>query len=177
MLVAVSGRHGAGKTTLAKSIADHFNLKYISAGEIFRQMAKEQGMSLIEFTKYTEQHPEIDRRIDKRMKKEAKRGDRVLDSQLAYYFSKSFNPINILVFAQKNDIIRRVSEREGISLEKARKEVETRESNEKKRFKRLYDVDLWEPKDFDIMINTSRISESKAKELAIRACDILYEST
>lgn len=175
MLVAVSGRHGAGKTTLAKSIADHFNLKYISAGEIFRQMAEERGMSLVEFTEYTEQHPEIDRRIDNRMKSEAEQGDRVLDSQLAYFFSKEFNPINILVFAQKDDIIRRVSEREGISLEEAREEIETRESNEKKRFKRLYDVNLWNPRDFDIMINTSRILESKAKELAIRVCEILHE--
>lgn len=174
--MAVSGRHGAGKSTLAKAIAEHFNLKYVSAGRIFREMAKRRGMNLVEFTKYTETHPKIDRRIDERMKKEAEEGEKVLDSQLAYFFSKEFNPINILVLAKKEDIVQRVSEREPLPLKKAREEVETREENEKKRFKKLYGVKLWDPKDFDIMINTSRVTEDEAKGLAIQACEILRNS-
>lgn len=175
VLVAVSGRHGAGKTTLAKAIASHFNLTYVSAGEIFREMAQNHEMDLIEFTRYAEDHPEIDRQIDQKMQAEAKKGNRVLDSQLAYYFSKDLNPINILVFAKEEDVIRRVSEREGISLEKAREEVKTREKNERQRFMDLYGVDLWDPKDFDLMINTSRISKHKAKKIALESVAILGE--
>lgn len=172
MLVAVSGRHGAGKTTLAKAIADHFNLIYVSAGALFREMAKKHGMNIVEFTRYAKKHPEIDRTIDERMKQEASKGGRVLDAQLAYFFSEQFHPFNILVFAEVKDIVKRVSEREGLSLKEARNEVRTREKNEKKRFKKLYGIELWNPTDFHIMINTSRITKEKAKKIAIDSISI-----
>lgn len=177
MIVCVSGKHGAGKTTLAKAIADHFNLNYISAGSIFREMAEEKGMDLINFTKYAEKHPEIDKRIDKRIKQAAQKDNHVLDSQLAPFFSEqlkeSNKSINILIFAKEEDRIRRISEREDVSLQKAKKEVRTREKNEKKRFKQLYGIELWNLKDFDFMLNTSRVSKQKAKKIVIDTVNTL----
>lgn len=173
VLVAVSGKHGAGKSTIAKAIADYFGLEYVSAGSIFRNMAKEKDMSIVEFTEYTEDHPEIDKQIDNRMKQEAKAGNRVLDSQLAYHFAKPYDPINLLVIAKEKDITKRVSKRENIPLEEARREINIRERNEKNRFKELYGIDLWNPIAFDLMINTSKISKKKSKRLAIKAVSIL----
>lgn len=173
VLVAVSGKHGGGKSTIAKAIAEHFDLEYVSAGSIFRRMAKERDMDVVEFTKFVENHPEIDKQIDNQMKQEAKAGNRVLDSQLAYHFAKPYNPINLLVIAKEKDIVKRVSERENISLEEARREIEIRERNEKNRFKELYGIDLWKPIDFNLVLNTSKISKEKSKKLAIKAVSIL----
>ncbi|MEM4906212.1 MAG: (d)CMP kinase, partial [Sulfolobales archaeon] len=39
LVIAVSGRPGSGKTTLAKSLADSLGLRYVSSGGIFRRMA------------------------------------------------------------------------------------------------------------------------------------------
>ncbi|KXB04477.1 cytidylate kinase, partial [candidate division MSBL1 archaeon SCGC-AAA261O19] len=69
--ITVSGLHGVGKTTTAKKLAEKFDLRYVSAGTVFRQMAEEQGMTLEEFSKHVEENPEIDEEIDQRTAKEA----------------------------------------------------------------------------------------------------------
>ena len=175
MIITISGPHGSGKTTIAKEIARVFNLRYISAGEIFRKMAKERGMDIIEFTKYVTEHPEVDYEIDERTKKEAAKGNVVIDAQLGYWFAREHNPLNILVIAKKEDRAKRVSEREGISVEEALKEIETRDKNEKERFKRLYKLDLWNIEDFHLVINTSKISKEKAIEIVIDFVKKFYE--
>ena len=49
--IAISGPHGAGKSTLARKVAKYFGLRYISAGMLFRRMAEKTGMNLSEFSK------------------------------------------------------------------------------------------------------------------------------
>ncbi len=167
VIIAISGPHGAGKTTIAISIAEKFNLRYLSAGQIFRNLARERGMSIVEFTRYVSNHPEIDIMIDNFVKKEAAKGNIVLDSQLAYKMIENLKPIKILVTARKNDRIIRLMQRENISYEEAKLEIELRDASERKRFKQLYNVDLWNPKDFHIIINTSKLSKQESIKLGV----------
>ena len=41
-VVAIGGPHGSGKSSIAKKIANEFNMTYLSAGEVFRKLAKEK---------------------------------------------------------------------------------------------------------------------------------------
>lgn len=174
-LIAISGPHGSGKSTLAKALAEKLNLRYLSAGTIFRKLAREYNMSIIEFTYHVAKHPEIDMLIDQSMREEAKKGNAVLDSQLAYWMVKDLNPIKILVTAEKKDRIIRLMEREKLSYEAAKKEIEIREEEEKKRFKSLYGVDLWNPDDFHIVINTSKLTKKESLKLIICMCKELVD--
>jgi len=175
LIIAISGPHGSGKSTIAKAIAKEFGLRYISAGELFRAMAKERGMSLVDFTKYVENHPSIDEEIDKRTVEEAAKGNVVIDAQLGYWFARKYNPLCILVIADKGVRAKRVSERENVSIEEALKEIEIRDHNEKERFKRLYNVDLWNIYDFHFVINTSKISKEKTIEIVKEIVKKFYE--
>lgn len=167
MIIAISGPHGAGKTTIAKKIAEQLGLKYLSAGQIFRTLAKERKMSIIEFTKYVSDHPEIDIMIDEIVKKEAERDNIVLDSQLAYKMVEKLDPIRVMVTAKREDRIIRLMQRENISYNEAKIEIELRDNEERKRFKRLYNVDLWNPKDFHIIINTSKLPKKESINLGV----------
>jgi len=175
IIIAISGPHGSGKSTIAKAIAKELNLRYVSAGEIFRKKAKELGLDIIEFSKYVAEHPEIDIEIDEEMKKEARKGNVVLDSQLAYWMVRELNPISILVIANKEDRIRRIMQREGVSYEKAKEDVEIRDRIEKERFKRLYGVDLWNLNDFHVVINTSKLTKEESIKVAVSVCKALLE--
>ena len=42
-VVAIGGPHGSGKSSIAKKIANEFNMNYLSAGEVFRKLAKEKN--------------------------------------------------------------------------------------------------------------------------------------
>jgi len=173
VIIAISGPHGAGKSTIAKALAKEFSLRYVSAGEIFRKKAKEYGLNIIEFSKYVAEHPEIDLEIDNEMRKEALKGNVVLDSQLAYWMVRDYNPISILVIASKEDRIKRIMEREKVPYEVAKKDIEIRDNIEKERFKRLYGVELWNLNDFHFVINTSKLTKEESIKIAISICRVL----
>ncbi|MEX0568289.1 MAG: (d)CMP kinase [Candidatus Njordarchaeota archaeon] len=173
VVILISGPHGTGKSTVARVIAEEFGLRYISAGEIFRKKAREYGMNIVEFTKYVEKNPEIDYEIDNAMMEEIKKGDVVLDSQLAYFFAKKIKAeelvtVSILLYASFEERARRLAEREDISLENAKAEIKAREESEKDRFERLYGAKLWSIEDFDIVINTTQLKKDESIEICVK---------
>jgi len=158
VVVAISGPHGSGKTTAAKSLSKRFKqLRYVCAGEIFRQQAEEREMSLCDFSKYTERHPEIDRMIDRRTV-DAARGDKVLiDARLAGWMAKRAD-IKILVTAPLKVRVRRIARREGRRYRDVHLETLRRERSEAKRFKKLYNIDIYDYSPFDVILNTEHLS-------------------
>ncbi len=49
MLLTISGLPGSGTTTVSRILASHYDIEMISAGDVFRNLAKEHSMSLGEF--------------------------------------------------------------------------------------------------------------------------------
>ena len=64
MIITVSGKPGAGKTSLAKNLAKRLGYKHHSMGGIRKLMAKEKGLSITEFNKLAEKDPHSDRHVD-----------------------------------------------------------------------------------------------------------------
>ena len=75
MIIAISGLHGTGKSTIAKKIAEKLGLRHYSTGDAFRELAKEMNMTLKEFTSYVENNPIIDKKLDEKVKSIGKQGD------------------------------------------------------------------------------------------------------
>ncbi len=162
VVIAISGLHGAGKTTAARALVRKFDLKYISAGTVFRQMAEERGMTLDEFSRYAERHPEIDRQVDRRTANAAKEGDVLIDARLAGWMAKGAD-VKILLTAPLELRVKRIARRERRRYEDVLAETERRERSEAKRFKRSYGIDVNDHSVFDLVLNTERWS---AREMA-----------
>lgn len=155
VVIALSGLHGAGKTTVARALKERLNLGYLSAGEVFRRMAEERGMSLEEFTRYVEEHPEVDKQIDERTAKAAERGDVIIDARLAGWMAERAD-LKVLLTAPLETRVKRIAEREGRRYEEVLKETRERESSEARRFKELYGIDVSDWSIFDLVVNTER---------------------
>lgn len=162
--VAISGLHGAGKTTVAKALAKKFGLRYISAGEVFRQFAKEHCMSLEEFSRYAEKHPEIDRQIDERTAKMAKIGDVIIDGRLAAWMAEDAD-IKILLTVPIEVRVRRIAKRERRNYQEVLRETVEREKSEAARFKKFYGIDIDDYSSFDIVLNTEHFSKEETLKL------------
>lgn len=172
MIITIGGSIASGKTTLAKKISKKFNLKHISAGIVMREMAKEEGISLIELSKYMEEHPEIDKEIDKRQKKLAESGDCVVDGRISAYFIES--DLKIWLTAPLDVRAERVIARDKLkNINEAREKIKERESSEKKRYRDFYDIDLDNMEVYDLIINTEKFGVDGMCEIAYAAIEKL----
>ena len=177
IVITLSGPHGTGKSTIAKEIAKKFNLRYISAGALFRKLAEQQGMNLKNFNLFTEQNPDIDLAIDRITKEEAKKGNVVIDGRLSAWMANDAD-LKILLTAPTEIRIRRIALRDNKDYEQAYKETISREESERKRYLSLYKIDVDDISIYDIVLNTAKYSkESCIKILSVAVEELLTSST
>ncbi|HPR42324.1 MAG TPA: AAA family ATPase, partial [Candidatus Methanofastidiosa archaeon] len=69
MRLTIGGPPGSGTTSIARMLSSDHGLIHIYAGMIFREMAKERGLSLAEFSRLAESDESFDRSVDERMAK------------------------------------------------------------------------------------------------------------
>ncbi|MFW9848113.1 MAG: (d)CMP kinase [Candidatus Thorarchaeota archaeon] len=153
-VITVGGLHGTGKSSVADTISKMFNLRRVSAGGIFRQLAEERGLTLEEFSRVAEEDETIDRELDGRLKIEAEKGDVMLDGQLAAVMAGAHADIRILLTASLRTRVKRIAERDDVSYEDALHETETREMIERARYKEFYGYDVTDLSIYDLVINT-----------------------
>ena len=162
MIISISGLHGTGKSTIAKKIAEALSYEYYSTGNAFREKAKELNMTLEEFTRYVENHPEIDNELDEKIVKIAKKGDIVVDSQLSGFLLKSIADLRIILTCPLETRVKRMAERDGAQYDEKMEETIMREKSEADRFKDLYKIDLNDANQikeaYDVIISTEGLS-------------------
>ncbi|MFB0543374.1 MAG: (d)CMP kinase [Candidatus Bathyarchaeia archaeon] len=154
LVIAVSGLHGSGKSTQAKRLAETFGRRYFSAGIMFREMAEERGVSLLEFTRMAEEDEEIDKLVDERTRLEAEERGVVLDGVLSGWMAGDLADLKFFLLAPDEARFRRIGLRDGLSLEEARRSTVERDRRERERFKRLYNIDIDDLTIYDLVLNT-----------------------
>lgn len=163
--MTVSGLHGTGKSTYARALSEAFDLRHVSAGGLFRQIALERGLSIGEFSRVAEGRDEFDRLVDERTRREASRGSVVLDGLLAGWMAGEHADIKFFLTAPEEVRIERIAGREGLSRDEALRETLHREEIERRRFKRFYGIDIDDMRIYDLVINTALLPLSSNIEV------------
>lgn len=173
-IITVGGLPGSGKSTFAKLLAKDMGLRYLSAGHVFREMARECGMELGEFSKHAEGDHEIDRRIEEMQVEKSRGGDIVVDSRLSAWVVE--NPdLRIYLSVGRPERARRVSQRDGIPMEQAINLVSERELSERKRYKEIYGIDVTDIGVYDIIINSGTFLPDEILKIARTALDLVVK--
>ena len=85
--ITVNGDLGSGKSTVSVGLAERLELRRISVGDLYRQMARERGMSALEINLHAELDDAIDATVDNMQREIAESGEQVvMDSRLAWHF-------------------------------------------------------------------------------------------
>ena len=183
-IITVSGRIGAGSTTLAKGIAKILGWKRLEGGDIFWEAVRKRlGLD----PKDTNLRPdEEDLLFDKQLKKILREDkDIVLETKLAAYNAQGIPGIfKILIVCEDKDgvdqtaiRIDRLVNRERISVEEAKAEVMEREEHDLTKWRKIYaDSDgawvYWNKEYYDLVINTFSNNQEEALKIALE--DIGY---
>lgn len=155
-VITISGLHGTGKSSVADIVAKRFGLKRVSAGVIFRELAKKRGLTLEEFSIVAEDDESIDRELDALLKTTAMKGNVLLDGQLAGWMAGDYANFKILLTASVDARVKRIAERDEVSLEHARRETLNREKSERERYLEFYGVDISDKSIYDLVLNTEK---------------------
>jgi len=120
------------------------------------------NLTLEEFTRHVEKHPEIDNELDEKIVKVAKKGDIVVDSQLSGFLLKSIADLRIILTCPLETRVKRMVERDGTPYDEKMEETLMREKSEAERFKELYNIDLNDVNQikeaYDVVIATEGLS-------------------
>ena len=157
MRITISGPPGSGKTTACRNLSEALGLKSVVFGQIFRQMAADRGMSLVEFGALAEQDPSIDRLIDSRILEIAREHeDIILESRLSAYMlaRNGIDAFKVYLSASPEVRMARVGLREGETAEQAEKATREREASEAKRYMMYYGIDITDLSVYDLVLNT-----------------------
>jgi predicted cytidylate kinase len=162
MIVVIGGPPGSGKTTVATRYAEEGGARLISAGSLFRTMAKERGVDLTAFGAAAEADHALDRGLDERVGGEVeaahRRGeDVVVDGRIqAYLLPRRGVPcFRVYVDAPLAVRAKRVAGREGTTAEAARREIVARERSERRRYEAIYGIDVRDTSVYDLVIDTA----------------------
>ncbi|MGQ9543443.1 MAG: (d)CMP kinase [Candidatus Bathyarchaeia archaeon] len=155
LVITIGGLHGTGKTTYAKSLSEHLGLRHVSAGDLFRRLAEDKGLTLEGLAELAELDHTIDREIDNRIIQEAERGDVVLDGQLAAWMVDGKTDLKILLITPREVRFKRIAEREGLTVQEAETSTLRREEAERRRYMNIYGVDVSDPSIYDLIVDTN----------------------
>ncbi|MEN9407610.1 MAG: hypothetical protein RLZZ455_826 [Candidatus Parcubacteria bacterium] len=180
-IITVSGRIGAGSTSLAKSLSKLFGWKHLEGGEIFWEaVRKRMGLD----PKDTNLRPdEEDRLFDEQLKKILREDrDIVLETKLAGFNAQGMGEVfKILVICedrmgvdQTAIRIDRLVNREHVSVDDAKEEVVEREKNDLEKWRNIYashDTEwvYYDPKYYDLVINTFTHNAEESVKMALAA--------
>lgn len=168
--ITISGKIAVGTTTLAINLQEVLGWKYTNAGAIQREFDRNQGNNenAVGASSRSDEHEqEIDAMTTDMLKKEK---NIIYEAWLAGYMAKGIPGIyKILVDCSDYGIrVDRVVNREGIKVEDAKNWMRTREEENIPTWKRLYgDHDFWDPKYFDIVIDTYKTGPMESMGLVL----------
>ena len=173
MIITIGGLAGTGTTTAAELLSERLDIPYISAGFIFREMAAERGMSVLEFSEFAEGNDDIDKEIDKRQAEKAKSADKlIIEGRLSAYFVENAD-LRIWLVTPFDVRSKRIAQREEKSVEVAKNEIITREKSEALRYMEIHNIDISNMDIYDLIINTDTFNPESVSEIIIQTLKVI----
>ncbi|MFO7968475.1 MAG: AAA family ATPase [Archaeoglobaceae archaeon] len=171
MRITISGLPGSGTSTVAKIIASKLDYPLISAGEIFRELARKRGYTLEQFGKIAEQDSEIDLYIDKLQKERAeKKENAVVEGRLSGWMVKE--AFKVFLFADRESRVSRIAKRENKEIYLAREETINREKDEERRYSKFYGIDVRDWSNYHLILNSGYFDPENIAEIVFRATEV-----
>lgn len=82
-VISLAGELASGKGTVSKLLSKELDYTIYRNGEYVRKLAKEKGLDITSFNEYLNEHPEIDKQIEKSATEYAKEHDNfIIDARL-----------------------------------------------------------------------------------------------
>ncbi len=173
-IISLSGDLAAGKGTVSDILIKDLNYGIYRNGEYARKLARDMGLNITSFNAYLGEHPEIDMKIEKSATEYAKEHDNfIIDARLGWYAVpesfKVYLRVDIDEAAKRafEDEKRKGTE-EFSSIEEQKQDLITRFNLENERYWKLYHVHKEDMSNYDLVIDTTKLTPQEVAEIIKR---------
>lgn len=172
MIITITGEPGSGKSTIGKKLAQQLGYDHYYIGQIRRDAAKKRGMTLAEYNKYGETHPETDIEVDDYQKNLGKEKDNfVIEGRTSWFFIP--NSIKVYISVNPTEGAKRVfkelqadnnrNEDNGLlTVEDVIKSHKEREQSDALRYQKYYQIDYFNKSVYDVVVDTTELNPEEA---------------
>ena len=182
--VAISSPPGAGRSTLLKNLREYLTplgWDFFSGGDWSRQFSIAAGKHDASDVKHhlaTDYGDDVDLQIDVAMRKKISNSavHMAIESWIAGWNARGI-PHVLKVLLMCDDALRidRIVNRDNISVEEAKNHIRMREESNLAKWKRMYKTkDFWNPKHYDLIINTYSHGPQETLNLVLQALGYFF---
>ena len=171
ILITIDGRSGAGKGTLAEHIAEFMDIERYSAGDFFRNIASEKGLTVEELSEKADKDTDLE--VDKRTFQKGLSENCVIESRISCHVMGDYSDLKIRLKADLDERSERVASREGLSEEDARQRIIKRDRDNKERYRDYYGINMDDLTIYDLIIDNTELSIEETNQLveeALKVC-------
>ena len=175
--IVLSGLPAAGKTTVAEIISRKLGFKVTGGGEILKEMALDRGYKVtgkewwdtsdgVMFLKEREGNQDFDKEVDRRLAEKIAKGDIVVTSYTAPWIIKG--GFKVWLEGSVENRVKRMAERDGTLVSEVENVMKIRDTENRRLYKNLYNIDLvGDKKFFDLIVNTNKINADEVADIII----------
>ncbi len=171
MIITISGTTASGKDTTAELLSKKLGIKLIRA--TMKDFAKDLGIDILEFEKtMASKSDEWDKKLDEWQKNLPKKyKDFILVSRMGALNIPQAD-LKIFIDASIDERAKRIAERDNIDSSKAKEYLIARDEEFRQRIKRIYGVDPYDMKHYDVKIDTTNMTPEEVVEAIIKELEI-----
>ncbi len=162
--VAISGKSGCGNTTVSTLLSQKLGVKLINY--TFRQLAQEKGLTLAQVIENAKTDDSYDIFVDNHQVELAKAEPCVLGSRLAIWMLKEAD-LKVYLYASDETRASRILNREGGDLQEIKSFTAMRDSEDSRRYLKLYNIDNNKYDFCDLVIDTANYNPEQIVDLII----------
>lgn len=154
--ITISGKITTGTSTLANNIQQTLEWKRINVGDIQREFDRKRGYSE-HFSGSDTRTDQWERDLEKMtQEKLTTENHLVFESWLSGFVARDIPGVLKVLLVCKDDLrIDRLVNRDKMTVTEAKKQIESRENGNIKKWQKLYgNYNFWDPKYYDLVIDT-----------------------
>ncbi len=161
-IITISGIPGSGASAVSKRVAQLLQFQYYSSGEMFKEIAKERGMSIADLNNEARKEGHLDREIDAIVRILGNSEKLVINARLGHYWLHHSFKVHLEVPLEvASERVYSLWKKEGrvppdVSIEEVRTDIETQIRAERVRYLEHYGIDIGNMNVFDLVIDTTK---------------------